>query len=46
MHGKVCLVFVNNPDIYDYVEKLTEQHFNERMFLNPGDQILFLLKSY
>ena len=36
--------FSNNLDIYDYVGKLSEQHFSVWMFSNPGDKILFLLK--
>jgi hypothetical protein len=34
----------NNFDIYDYVGKLSEQHFSVWFFSNPGDTILFLLK--
>ena len=36
--------FSNNLDIYDYVGKLPKQHFSVRLFSNPGDNILFLLK--
>ena len=36
--------FSNNLDIYNNVGKLTEQHFSVRLFSNPGDNILLLLK--
>ena len=36
--------FSNKLDIYDYVGKLPEEHFNVWLFSNPGDSILFLLK--
>ena len=36
--------FSNNLDIYEYVGKLPEQHFNVRLFSNTGDKTLFLLK--
>ena len=36
--------FSNNHDIYDYVGKMSEQHFSVWLFSNPGDKTLFLLK--
>ena len=36
--------FSNNLDIFNYVGKLTKQHFSVWLFSNPGDNILFLLK--
>ena len=36
--------FSNNLDIYYYVGKLPNQNFNARLFSNPGDKLLFLLK--
>ena len=36
--------FSYNLDIYDYVEKLPEEHFSVWLFSDPRDKILFLLK--
>ena len=36
--------FSKNPDICGYVGKLPEQHFNVRLFSNPGDKIQILVK--
>ena len=45
-HTLICWsgIFSNNLDIYEYVGKLSEQHFSVWLFSNPGDKILFLLK--
>ena len=37
--------FSNHLDIYEYVEKLPEQHFSVWLLYNPGDKIFFLLKN-
>ena len=37
--------FSIDPDIYGYVGKLLEQHFNVWLFLNPGDKYLILVES-
>ena len=36
--------FPNNPDICVYVRKFLLQHFSVRLFSNPGDKILILVK--
>ena len=38
--------FSDNPDICVHVGKLPKQHFNVRLFSNPGDKILILVKIY
>ena len=40
----LILYFSNNPDIYDYVGKLPEQHFSLWLFFNQGIKIKKLLK--
>ena len=38
--------FSINLGLYDNVGKLPKQHFCVRLFSNPGDNILFLLKFH
>ena len=37
--------FSIDPDLYSYVGKLPEQHFNVWSFSNSGDQFLILVKK-
>ena len=37
--------FSNSPDIYGYVEKIPEQHFNVWLLSNPGDKILIPVET-
>ena len=38
------VIFSNNIDIYDYVGKLSEQHFSVWLFSNPGDFFFIIVE--